>query len=255
VHDELIQEEFTRQAESFNRSAAANSAAIIERILDFAAPEPGERWLEAACGPGILARALAPRVKEVCGVDATPAMVELARREAASRGLTNVRFELADATAVPVEDDRFDGALARFALHHIPVPGRLFAELARVVRPGGSIVMADHVADGDQEAYAWSQELERLRDPSHWASLTAARLRALGRAARLELEQEAMIPFELDFDDWLARGSGAQQHLDLVERVLEARPEGTPSFTITTDHQRRTLRLRLSLTTWRVPAR
>jgi len=49
-----------------------------------------------------------------------------------------------------------------------------------VVRPGGAVVLADHLLDEDPAAAAWSQELERLRDPSHWVSLPLERLRALG---------------------------------------------------------------------------
>ena len=55
--------------------------------------------------------------------------------------------------------------------------------MARVVRPGGWVVVGDHLTDEDADAAAWHQEIERLRDPTHWASQTPARLRAMGEAA------------------------------------------------------------------------
>src|SRR5690348_14984781 len=230
MQDERLVGEFTHQAESFNRSQAANAREKLEALVDLASPKPGERWLGAACGPGVGARALAPRAGSVVGVDLTPKMVELARREAAALG--NVEFAVGDATALEAADGSFDGALARFVIHHVPVPARLVEELARVVRPGGAVVLADHLLDEDPAAAAWSQELERLRDPSHWASLTLERLRALGAAAGLELEAEEIVPLALDLAEWLQRGSGYAVARPLMERLLAAPPASAERFVI-----------------------
>lgn len=102
------------------------------------------------------------------------------------------------------------------------------------------MVIADHVADEDAEAQAWSQEIERLRDPSHWACLSEARLRAPGERAGLELTGERRIAFELDFDDWLRRGASDPEARDPVESSLADRPDGTESFSLRTAGRRRT---------------
>jgi SAM-dependent methyltransferase len=230
MQDERLVGEFTHQAESFNRSQAANARETLEALVELADPRPGERWLEAACGPGVVTRALAPRAGSVHGVDLTPAMVELARREAAA--LENVTFSVGDATALEEPDGAYDGALARFTLHHVPVPARLVEEMARVVRPGGAVVLADHLLDEDPEAAAWSQELERLRDPSHWVSLPLERLRALGADAGLRLETEAIVPLALDLTEWLERGSGHAAARPLLERLLASPPASSRRFTI-----------------------
>ena len=141
MHERTILDEFTRQAESFNTAAVANAPETLAELVRFAAPRPDERWVEAACGPGLIARALAPLTRTVVGFDTTPAMIALARREAA--GLTNLAFAMGDATALDAADGDFDGAVTRFSLHHIPVPSRVVAELARVVRPGGTIASLD----------------------------------------------------------------------------------------------------------------
>jgi SAM-dependent methyltransferase len=230
MRDETLVGEFTHQAESFNRSQAANARETLAALVDLADPRPRERWLEAACGPGIVTRALAPRAGSVHGVDLTPAMVELARREAA--GLENVTFAVGDATALPDADGACDGAITRFSLHHVPVPARLVEELARVVRPGGAVVLADHLLDEDPEAAAWSAELERLRDPSHWASLPLERLRALAADAGLEREREEVVPLALDLGEWLERGSGTATRRPLLERLLAAPPASARRFVV-----------------------
>jgi SAM-dependent methyltransferase len=228
--DERLVGEFSHQAESFNRSQAANARETLEALVELADPRPGERWLEAACGPGVVTRALAPRAGAVHGVDLTPAMVELARREAA--GLENATFSVGDATALPEPDGAYDGAIARFALHHVPVPARLVEELARVVRPGGAVVLADHLLDEDPEAAAWSAEIERLRDPSHWASLPLERLRALGADAGLEREREEVSSLAFELGDWLERGSGTPAARAPLERLMAAPPAGARRFRI-----------------------
>ncbi|HYB29524.1 MAG TPA: class I SAM-dependent methyltransferase [Solirubrobacteraceae bacterium] len=255
-HGQIVDRAFTEQASTFNASAVANAAEILDVIVEDAQPQRSERWLEAACGPGIISRRLAPLVASVHGVDITPAMVETARREAQAAGIDNATFEVGDATATDLDDESFDGALTRFSIHHLPVPGRLFAELARLVRPGGRIVVVDHLADEDAEARAWAQEVERLRDPSHWASLSAARLCALGERAGLELERERRFAFELDFDDWLRRGTSDPAARQLVELALAGRPRGTDFFKVEEQPQGRVLTLQMWLGFWsRTPQR
>ena len=242
--------EFTHQAETFGASSVARSPRTLDELLRLAAPRAGQRWLEVACGPGIIARRLAGEAAAVHGIDMTPAMVEVARREAAAVGADNVTFALGDATALEHPDAVFDGMITRFSLHHIPAPARVFEEMARVTRPGGVIVVADHIADEDADAAAWSQEIERLRDPSHWACLGLGRLRRLGDGRGLKLGDEVLLGLELDFDDWLARGSGGAGARDVIEGLLADVPAGVRCFAVRERGGRRMLGLRMWAGRW-----
>jgi len=250
--DQVVRE-FTHQSESFNVAPVMRSADTLGRLVDLIPAAAEAHWLDAACGPGLVARGLAPRVGEVHGVDMTPAMVEVARREAAAEGIGNAVFSVGDATALEFAGASFDGAVTRFSLHHIPVPGRVVTELARVVRPGGAVVLADHVTSADADEAAWHQEIERLRDPSHWACLTPARLRALGEAAGLVLEREDETPISIDYEEWIGRGSGGPGSAGLIARALADRVPAPDVFRVVDGSDGRRLELRYRISIWLRP--
>ncbi len=253
MYEESIRDEFTHQSESFASGPAMSAAETLGALVELAPADANARWLETASGPGLIARALAPRVGSVHGVDLTPAMLEIAERGAVAEGLDNVTFSLGDATDLEFAENSFDGAITRYSVHHIPVPLRLVAEMARVVRPGGWVLVGDHLTDEDSEAAAWHEEIERLRDPSHWACMTLERLRALGEGAGLVLDEERLVPLDLDFEEWLGRGSGGAASAGLIDRLLAEPPAGAESFRVVEEGGRRRLKLRYLLSRWRVP--
>lgn len=254
MHTDTIVSEFTRQSAAFNVAPVMRSAETLQTLLDTVPTGPHSTWVEAACGPGLISRGLAPKVGRVIGVDLTQAMVAVGQQEAARAGLRNTAFVQGDALRLPFAEHCLDGAVTRFSLHHIPVPGRCVAEMARVVRPGGAVVIADHVTMADGAAAAWHQELERLRDPSHWACLTVESLRAAGERAGLQLQSERLIPFTLEFEEWLTRGTGGPEMRGLIDQLLRERPDGAESFRVTTEADGdRTLHLVYWLSLWRRP--
>ncbi len=250
MHDDQVLTEFTQQASTFDTAAVMSAPETLDALIELA-PSGGGRWLDAACGTGLVSRALARRVTEVVGVDLTPAMLDQAREAADLAGIGNVSFHTGDATALEVVPGSFDGAVTRFSLHHIPAPGRVIGEMARAVRPGGAIVVGDVITDDDWATATWREEIERLRDPSHWACLTRSRLVALGRAAGLELEAEIVIPFRLDFDEWVRRGTTDPRTAELIDSILAERPGACESFQVTERGSRRVLQLRHWLARWR----
>jgi ubiquinone/menaquinone biosynthesis C-methylase UbiE len=253
AHSGAIRDEFAHQADSFARSPTMSLAETLGVLVDLVPEDPEARWVETACGPGLIARAMAPRVGSVVGVDLTPTMIDKARADAAEAGVGNVTFEVGDATALDLSDDSLDGAITRFSLHHIPGPVRVLEEMRRVVKPGGYVVVSDFVTDDDGAGAAWQEQIERLRDPSHWALLTPSRIAALAERIGLEPDQERVVPFEIDYEEWLYRGSGGSVNADLIERLRGEAPPQAESFIVTGEGADRILHYRNSLHRWRVP--
>jgi demethylmenaquinone methyltransferase / 2-methoxy-6-polyprenyl-1,4-benzoquinol methylase len=115
-----------------------------ERAADLARLSSGGRALDVATGTGDLALALARRVGpsgEVVGSDFSDGMLARAREKAA--GVPGVRFEHADALALPYEDQSFDAATVGFGARNFGDLARGLAEMVRVVRPGGRVVVLE----------------------------------------------------------------------------------------------------------------
>lgn len=117
---------------------------LVERL----GPQPGERWLDLACGTGAVAERLARAGARVTGIDFAVPLIETARRRAAEAGL-EIEYEVGDAEHLEgVEDAEFDGVASTFGIMFAPDQKAAAAELARVVRPGGRIGLATWPPDG-----------------------------------------------------------------------------------------------------------
>jgi ubiquinone/menaquinone biosynthesis C-methylase UbiE len=121
-------------------------ATFKRRLLGQAGIEAGDRVLDLGCGTGTLAL-MAKRSQPgavVSGLDADPEMLAPARRKAAEAGL-GISFDEGLATALPYPDDFFDRVLSSLFFHHLVLEEkrRTVAELARVLRPGGELHVAD----------------------------------------------------------------------------------------------------------------
>ena len=116
-----------------------------ERAADLATVGPGDRALDIATGTGDLALALARRVGaegEVVGSDFSEEMLAVARRKAGAAGAA-ITFEWGNALDLPYEDGRFDAATVGFGARNFSDLDRGLTEMARVVRPGGRVVVLE----------------------------------------------------------------------------------------------------------------
>jgi arsenite methyltransferase len=125
---------------------AAESFAGVANPWKMGRLDPGERVLDLGSGAGTDSLIAAQMVGEngrVTGVDMTPEMLEKARTAAAAMGVTNVEFVEGDAERLPFDDETFDVVISNGVIDLITDKDAVFAEVYRVLRPGGRIQVAD----------------------------------------------------------------------------------------------------------------
>ena len=183
----------TVQPEDYRRWRASPLGAVTEaleqaQVFRLAGPLQGKRVLDVGCGDGAYALAAARQGAHVVGVDASLPMIEAARARAHEAAL-NVEFKQADAAALPFEDGRFDVVLAVTVLCFVPDTAAALQEMARVLAPGGRLVLGEL---GRWNAWAALRRLLAWRGSVLWRGArfrTARELRALVRGAGLAVEQ------------------------------------------------------------------
>ena len=209
-----------------------------ERFLDWLAPAPGGRWIDVGCGNGaftslLLERAQATRVD---GIDPSKEQIAYARERLAAE---RARFQLGDAGALPYPDAAFDAAVMTLVIFFVPEPARGVAEMARVVRPGGSVsAYAWDILGGGFPYAAMAQEIAALGFPmSLPPSVEAARLdalRASWQGAGLVDVATCAISIERTFDDF-----------DAFWRIARTGPRFAPVLATMAEHDLKRLQQRL----------
>jgi len=126
--------------------SAVESFAGVANPFALGRLEPGERVLDLGSGAGtdsLVAAQMVGPTGAVTGIDMTPEMLDKARAAAAAMGLTNVTFVQGQAEALPFPDASFDVVISNGVIDLIPDKDAVFAEIHRVLRPGGRIQIAD----------------------------------------------------------------------------------------------------------------
>jgi SAM-dependent methyltransferase len=132
-------------------------------------------------------------------------MLDQARALARERGLSNLRFELGDAAALPFADASFDVVASRLSAHHYADPAGALREAARVLAKGGVFLLSDTIAPEDPARDTFLNCFELLRDPSHVRDHKLSEWQAMLRAAGLSPSLLGRFRIRQDFHPWVER--------------------------------------------------
>lgn len=130
-------------AEGINRKADRALCAAVERLM-----APSDAVLECACGTGLLTVVMAPRCRSLVATDFSERMLRRAEKKCSRYG--NVHFEQADVLHLPYPDASFDAVVAANVIHLLDEPYRALAELDRVCKPGGRLIIPTYMNRTDR---------------------------------------------------------------------------------------------------------
>lgn len=222
---DLVQAQFAPVANAYVTSATHAAGVDLARLVTLAAPRGTERLLDVATGGGHTALAFAPQVRSAVASDLTLAMLLAAREHITAQNITNVTFCRNAAETLPFADASFDLVTCRIAAHHFADARAFASESARVLRPGGLLLISDHIGLEDPELDAFMDRFERWRDPSHVRAYTLAEWSAFFAGTGLQVEHTENDPREpYEFVSWTARMRMPADERDALERWLLAAP-------------------------------
>ncbi len=222
THTQTVQDQFDPNAHSYLISpvhaAGADLAAARERVARELAPTA--QILDVGTGAGHLSFALAPAVARVVALDPAPGMLATVRQAAAARGLPQIETCDGSANALPFAAASFDLVCSRYSAHHwFDLPGAL-AEMRRVVKPDGFVLIIDLLGDDQPLVDTHLQCIELLRDSSHVRDRSDAEWRTLLNQAGFDRMAHNVWPIRLEFAPWVQRMRTAEALVTAI-RILQ----------------------------------
>ncbi|MCH8891478.1 MAG: methyltransferase domain-containing protein [Myxococcales bacterium] len=222
-----------------NRQAFEGQAKGFSSQGDTYADEAGLVWmlaelplsadaaaLDVATGTGEFARALAPHVSNVIGLDATDAMLERGKQFIRQSGIENIAFQKGIVEKLPFDEQAFDIVASRYAFHHFEDPEPVLSEMARVCRTAGHVIVVDIVVPEESMAEEYNY-YERLCDPSHTRCLDFTELQSLFRRSGLEVISARQRDIEESVLEWmdfsLTQEKPREEILHALNQELEGR--------------------------------
>ena len=151
----IASESFRRQGADWDEMRALDlPAAEVEAALLRLVPQDAGRLLDVGTGTGRVLELLAPRISRGLGIDASKAMLALARARLSRAGCAHCAVRLGDMYRLKLADASFDVVVLQMVLHHAEDPAGVLAETARVLRPGGAAIVIDLAAHDRQDLTA-----------------------------------------------------------------------------------------------------
>jgi len=218
-HDSLIIDQFTKQAVPFAKMLAQSNEESTKLLIRMSQLSKSDTVLDVACGPGLLACALAPHAQNVTGIDLVPAMIEKAQKTQQEKSLSNIDWKIGEILPLPFVDSSFSVVVCRYAFHHFLKPEAVLKEMIRVAKPKGKVAVIDVFTSSAAQSDVYDK-VEKLKDPSHVRTLPLAELQAMAVRAGLINSKVEFYRIEFGLEDNL-KASFPEKKSD-IDKIRQA---------------------------------
>ena len=221
--DQDVRQHFTERAATYT----GGQGDTVEAMVEMAAPGPGAQALDVATGTGLVAFALAEAITDggcVTGVDFTAAMLARAAEQEETNGTgrsgERVALAAADATRLPFPDALFSIVTCRFSVHHFTHAVPALQEMARVLAPGGRLVIGEFGMPEDAGKAAYFNRMERLRGHSHVQAFSPSQLRRMMADVGCPVAETRLLQREVLASEWLETANTTDENREIVRTML-----------------------------------
>jgi len=198
---QVIQRDFNRLANCYARTRRQKSIHEARAFVDWIRPGHGEAILDAACGPGILARTMAHAASRAFALDISSNMVEFARADSSSND--QPFLAVGDVGNLPYATGSFDLVTCSYSFANFFEPLQVLREFARVTRFGGRIAIIDVIAPSNHSQNFNFNCLEALRSHCYTHALNRVEFLRLFEDARLKLSALRIRRCRQHFNEWV----------------------------------------------------
>ena len=221
----MVSNAWSARGSSYATSELHKRGPSLEKLLALARPNVADTCLDLGTGTGHTAAALAEHAAQVIGLDVSTGMLRAAR-ELYRR--PNLEFIQAPAQETGLPGASFDIITARHTLHHHPDLAATLAEAARLLKPGGRLVIADEVTPDaavndtvDDTVDAWYDALERTRDHTHVRAYTVGEWQTFIAGSGLSwIVGDSRTRYPIDIKSWLGRMNLDEQMIGAAYDLL-----------------------------------
>lgn len=226
----VVVQQFGNTAQAYATSAVHAQGADLQALRQLAGRGAMPAVLDLGCGAGHVSFAVAPCASSVVAYDLSAQMLAVVARSAAERQLGNIETRQGKAESLPFADASFDLVLTRFSAHHwMDVPAAL-AEVWRVLRPAGTVVVIDIVAPEIPLHDTTLQAVELLRDASHVRDYRVAEWLAMLERAGFAAPRQDAWKLVMQFDEWTARMRTPPGRVAAIRSLFDTAPEETAAY-------------------------
>lgn len=215
-----VKKQFSRNAAGYVKSAIHSKGGDLRKLVEMATLTPETVVLDVATGGGHVANALAPLVKKVITYDLTQEMLDVAENFISGNGHRNVDYVQGDAEQMSFPDETFDLVTCRIAPHHFPHIEVFVQEVARVLKSGGEFLLIDNVSPEDDELDQFYNEIEKLRDYSHFRAWKKSEWIGMLEEVGFEIEQWHRFVKTFTFDNWCERMNVSQDKKEGLSQIM-----------------------------------
>lgn len=224
---EKIKKSFTAQAMNFeNKNMSFSKQEYLDYTVRSMNLKKDDLVLEAAAGTCACGRSVAPFVKHVVCLDATPAMLAVGKTEAEKSGIANMRFVSGFVEQIPFDDQSFDIVLSRLAFHHFTEPEKPFAEMSRVLKKGGQFVIINMEA-AEEPLRSVEDEIETMRDPSHIKNRSRSEFAALYLKYGYTVTKQETVRIPVSLSAWMDLTDTPEDIRVKIEELMRSEIRGS----------------------------